>query len=102
VKDFAGAKTVLSGGVGVATGVEAVLGGVVAGEAAGDLLLGIQGVTPRSLIMRPRVRVSPTRMVMRPPQLSHNLLFAAVFCLFLPWHAEPSGETLPALNAPRS
>ena len=39
---------------------------------------------------------------MRPPQLSHNLLFAAVFCLFLPWHAEPSGETLPALNAPQS
>ena len=62
----------------------------------------LEGRRSRSAFMRPRVRVSPTRMVMRPPQLSHNLLFAAVFCLFLPWHAEPSGETLPALNAPRS
>jgi hypothetical protein len=34
---------VLAGGVDVAADVEAVLGGVVAGEAAGDFLLGFQG-----------------------------------------------------------
>jgi hypothetical protein len=34
---------VLAGGVDVAADVEAVLGDVVAGEAAGDFLLGFQG-----------------------------------------------------------
>src|ERR1035441_3115188 len=38
-----GAESVLAGGVDVAADVEAVLGDVVAGETAGDLLLGFQG-----------------------------------------------------------
>src|SRR5487761_1418530 len=42
-QDFHGAASVLAGGVDVAADVEAVLGGVVAGEAAGDVLLGFQG-----------------------------------------------------------
>jgi hypothetical protein len=43
VEDFIGAKAVLAGGIDVAADVEAVPGDVVAGEAAGDLLLGFQG-----------------------------------------------------------
>jgi len=43
VQDFVGAEAVLAGGVDVAADVEPVLGDVVAGEAAGDLLLGFQG-----------------------------------------------------------
>ena len=43
VQDFVGAEAVLAGGVDVAADVEAVLGDVVAGQAAGDLLLGFQG-----------------------------------------------------------
>ena len=42
-QDFHGGESVLAGGVDVAADVEAVLGGVVAGETAGDLLLGFQG-----------------------------------------------------------
>ena len=38
-----GAEAVFPGGVDVASDVEPVLGDVVAGEAAGDLLLGFQG-----------------------------------------------------------
>src|SRR5579862_1859948 len=41
-QDFVGAKSVFSRGVDVAAHVEAVLGDVVAGEAAGDLLLGLE------------------------------------------------------------
>jgi len=43
VEDVHGAEPVLAGGVDVAADVEAILGDVVAGEAAGDLLLGFQG-----------------------------------------------------------
>jgi hypothetical protein len=43
VWDFVGVVAVLAGGVDVAADVEAVLGDVVAGEAAGNLLLGSQG-----------------------------------------------------------
>jgi hypothetical protein len=43
VQDVVGAEAVLAGGVDVAADVEPVLGDVVAGEAAGDLLLGLQG-----------------------------------------------------------
>jgi len=43
VEDFVGAEAVLAGGIDIAADVEAVLGDVVAGEAAGDLLLGLQG-----------------------------------------------------------
>jgi hypothetical protein len=42
VQDVVGAEAVLAGGVDVAADVESVLGDVVAGEAAGDLLLGLQ------------------------------------------------------------
>ena len=42
VQDLVGAEAVLAGGVDVAADVEAVLGDVVAGQAAGDLLLGFQ------------------------------------------------------------
>jgi hypothetical protein len=54
VQDFVGGEAVLAGGVDVAADVEAVLGDVVAGEAAGDLLLGFQradaalGLMPRA------------------------------------------------------
>ena len=43
VQDFVCAEAVFAGGVDVAADVEPVLGDVVAGEAAGDLLLGLQG-----------------------------------------------------------
>jgi hypothetical protein len=42
VQDVHGVVSVLAGGVDVAADVEAVLGDVVAGQAAGDLLLGFQ------------------------------------------------------------
>src|SRR2546423_4502046 len=42
VQDVHGVAAVLAGGVDVAADVEAVLGDVVAGQAAGDLLLGFQ------------------------------------------------------------
>ena len=41
-QDFEGTEAVFPGGVDVAADVEAVLGDVVAGQAAGDLLLGFQ------------------------------------------------------------
>src|ERR1035437_9741577 len=43
VQDFHGTASVLAGGVDVAADVEAVLRAVVAGEAAGDVLLDFQG-----------------------------------------------------------
>ena len=46
VEDVHGAEAVLAGGVDVAADVEAVLGDVVAGQAAGDFLLGFQGADP--------------------------------------------------------
>ena len=42
VQDVHGVVSVLAGGVDVAADVEAVLGDVVAGQAAGDLLLGLE------------------------------------------------------------
>jgi hypothetical protein len=42
VQDVHGVAAVLAGGVDVAADVEAVLGDVVAGQAAGDLLLGLE------------------------------------------------------------
>ena len=42
VQDVVGAEAVLAGGVDVASDVEPVLGDVVAGQTAGDLLLGLQ------------------------------------------------------------
>jgi hypothetical protein len=49
VQDVHGVAAVLADGVDVAADVEAVLGDVVAGQAAGYLLLGFRGRTPRSL-----------------------------------------------------
>ena len=43
VEYFVGAEAVLSGGVNVTADVEPVLGDVVAGQAPGDLLLGLEG-----------------------------------------------------------
>src|ERR1700678_1291222 len=43
VHDVHGVLAVLAGGVDVTADVEAVLGDVVAGQAAGDLLLGLEG-----------------------------------------------------------
>src|SRR6266567_1828860 len=43
VQDVYGVAAVLAGGVDVAADVEPVLGDVVAGQAAGDFLLGFQG-----------------------------------------------------------
>ena len=43
MQDVHGVLAVLAGGVDVTADVEAVLGDVVAGQAAGDLLLGFQG-----------------------------------------------------------
>jgi hypothetical protein len=51
VQDVHGVLAVLAGGVDVASDVEAVLGDVVAGQAAGDFLLCFQGRTPRSLML---------------------------------------------------
>jgi len=42
VQDVHGVLAVLAGGVDVAADIEAVLGDVVAGQAAGNLLLGFQ------------------------------------------------------------
>ena len=44
MQDVHGVASVLAGGVDVAADVEAVLGNVVAGQAAGDLLLCLQGL----------------------------------------------------------
>jgi hypothetical protein len=43
MQDVHGVAAVLAGGVDVAADVEAVLGDIVAGQAAGYLLLGFQG-----------------------------------------------------------
>jgi hypothetical protein len=43
VQDVHGVLAVLAGGVDVAADVQAVLGDVVAGQASGDLLLGLEG-----------------------------------------------------------
>jgi len=42
-QDFEGAEAVFPGGVDVAADVKAVPGNVVAGQAAGDFLLGLEG-----------------------------------------------------------
>ena len=50
-QDFEGAEAVFPGSVGVAADVEAVLGDVVTGQAAGDFLLAFRGRTPCSLML---------------------------------------------------
>jgi len=55
---------VLAGGVDVAADVEAVLGGVVAGEAAGDFLLGFEGADAALAdVVRSRCRLRVVRVL---------------------------------------
>jgi hypothetical protein len=64
VRDVHGVRAVLAGGVDVAADVEAVLGDVVAGEAAGDLLLGFQGADAALAdVVRSRCRLRVVRML---------------------------------------
>jgi hypothetical protein len=50
-QDGEGVVAVLAGGVDVAADVQPVLGDVFAGQTAGYLLLGLDGRTPRSLML---------------------------------------------------
>jgi len=65
VQDVHGVLAVLTGGVDVAADVEAVLGDVVAGQAAGDLLLGLEGA---DAALADVVRPSRGLLVMRVPR----------------------------------
>jgi hypothetical protein len=59
VQDVHGVLAVLAGGVDVASDVEPVLGDVVAGQAAGDFLLGLEGAHAAlaDVVRRPGARV---------------------------------------------
>ena len=63
LQDFEGAGAVFPGGVDVAAAVEAVPGDVVAGQAAGDFLLGLQGAdaSPAGVVRGPYGRVEAKR-----------------------------------------
>ena len=64
VQDVHGVLAVLAGGVDVAADVEAVLGDVVAGQAAGDLLLGFQGADAALAdVVRSRCRLRVVRVL---------------------------------------
>jgi len=66
VQDVHGILAVLAGGVDVTADVQAVLGDVVAGQAAGDLLLGLEG--PDSAladVVGPRRRMHMARVMRR-------------------------------------
>jgi hypothetical protein len=64
VQGVHGVAAVLAGGVGVAADAGAVLGGVVAGEAAGDFLLGFEGPDAALAdVVGPRRRMRMTRMM---------------------------------------
>ncbi|MGE5292159.1 MAG: hypothetical protein ACM3ML_34235 [Micromonosporaceae bacterium] len=66
MQDREGVLAVLAGGVDVAADVEAVLGDVVAGQAAGDLLLGLQRAdTALADVVGPRRRMQMVRMMRR-------------------------------------
>ena len=65
VQDVQGVLAVLARGVDVAPDVEAVLGDVVAGQAAGDFLLCFQGA---DAALRDIVRPSRGLLVMRVPR----------------------------------
>jgi hypothetical protein len=61
-----GVAAVLAGGVDVAADVEPVLGDVVAGQAAGDLLLGFQRADAALAdVVGPRRRMQMARMMRR-------------------------------------
>jgi hypothetical protein len=64
VEDVHGVLAVLAGGVDVASDVESVLGDVVAGQAAGDLLLGFQGADAAlAEVVRSRCRLRVVRVL---------------------------------------
>jgi len=64
VQDVHGVLAVLAGGVDVAADVEAVLGDVVAGQAAGDFLLGLQGPDAAFAdVVRSRCRLRVVRVL---------------------------------------
>jgi hypothetical protein len=64
VQDFVGVVAVLAGGVHVAADVESVLGDVVAGQAAGDLLLGFQRADAAfAEVVRSRCRLRVVRVL---------------------------------------
>jgi len=64
VQDVVGAEAVLAGGVDVAADVEPVLGGVVAGQPSGDLLLGLQRADVAfAAVVRSRCRLRVVRVL---------------------------------------
>ena len=64
MQDVHGVMSVLAGSVDVAADVEAVLGNVVAGQAAGDLLLGFQGADAALAdVVRSRCRLRVVRVL---------------------------------------
>jgi len=64
VEYFVGAEAVLSGGVNVTADVEPVLGDVVAGQASGDLLLGLEGADAALAdVVRSRCRLRVVRVL---------------------------------------
>jgi hypothetical protein len=64
VQDVHGVLAVLTGGVNVAADIEAVLGDVVAGQAAGDLLLGLQRANAAFAdVVRSRCRLRVVRVL---------------------------------------
>jgi hypothetical protein len=83
VKDVHGILAVLAGGVDVAADVEAVLGDVVTGEAAGDLLLGFQGPDAAlgDVICRPDAGVLGEQQDVAAPAAAEFQQFAAWFLL---------------------
>ena len=66
MQDVHGVRAVLAGGVDVASDVEPVLGDVVAGQAAGDLLLGFERADAALAdVVGPRRRMQMARMIRR-------------------------------------
>jgi len=64
VQDVYGVAAVLAGGVDVTADVEPVLGDVVAGQAAGDFLLGFQGPDSSFAdVVRSRCRLRVVRVL---------------------------------------
>src|SRR5712691_1187625 len=100
MQDVHGVLAVLAGGVDVASDVEAVLGDVVAGEAAGDFLLGFQRADAalRDIVRRPHAGVLGEQQhvtaaaVAEFEQLAAGLLLRAVLRAGHAGHAGQPGE----------
>src|SRR5450756_2543353 len=82
-QDVHGVLAVLAGGVDVASDVEAVLGDVVAGEAAGDFLLGFQRADAalRDIVRRPDAGVLGEQQDVAAPAVAEFQQLAAWFLL---------------------